>query len=155
MNYYEEKISQINFMPGKPWNIDNDNKEEFGILLSAPSCYVRRWNLNYMEIDHADIDEITSLLKAAHLTNKDSLMKDFENALSRGAGAHYEDFEAFWKGSPCFDISELGQRGLNVFICCKEFAEQFKNIVGNRGFCAWDYAEEISIIRMGLLLTYI
>lgn len=149
MEYFLEKIAAIPFEQSKKWEMQS--KEQFGILLSAPSCYARDWNVNYMEIDNIDKEEIEKLLKSAHISDKESLLADIKNSIEYGAGEDYEQFQTFWNDTPCFDIEQLGVEGRMAFSSCKSYAEKFRTLVGDGGFFAWDYSESIQVIRMGFM----
>lgn len=149
MNYFLKKINEISINKEKKWN--NTNKESFGILISAPSCFIRDWNLNYLEIDNANMEEISEILKRMNIQDKENIYGYYEYWLDNAAGKDYEEFKSFWDGKPCLKFSELSDDGQEAFISCKKYAEQFADIVGNGGFYAWDYSEIVQVIRMGFM----
>lgn len=59
----------------------------------------------------------------------------------------YTQFRSFWKGRPCFDESQLDQRGRFLFNACKDFAELLAPIAGRKGFFAFDCAERLGMWR--------
>lgn len=155
MNYFENKIKKISFDREKEWN--NTNKEEFGILLSAPSCFIHDWNLNYMEVDNVDMQEINDILQKMNIQNKNEIYEYYEYWFANTVGEDYEQFRSFWNGEPCFNLEELNSDGKEVFMSCKKFAENFKDIVGTGGLFGWDYSEIVQVFRMGFMkgwLTY-
>ncbi len=148
MNYFEQKIQNINFNNVKKW--DPSDKESFGILLSAPSCLVRRWNLQKLEIDNPDIGQMQQLLTTIGITDRNQLAAYIEKRLKHGAGKNYADFLTFWAGEPCYKISEIDDNTMTIFRNYMDYAENYRNIVKEFGFYAWDIAETIPMLRMGL-----
>ena len=59
----------------------------------------------------------------------------------------YYDFACEWDGHPNFALSELPEDGVNAYIKSRDFAENFRDIVGQQGFLAWDIGERIMLIR--------
>lgn len=59
----------------------------------------------------------------------------------------YQDFESFWDGRPSFALDALDAQSQAVFTSCSDFARQFRDIVGRRGFIAWDISENLGHLR--------
>lgn len=153
MNYFEERIGKIDFQKEKAWK--KENIEEFGILLSAPSCYIHHWNLNYMEIDSIDREEMDSILRGLNFEKKEEIYEYYDYWFDNAAGADYEQFASFWNGEPCFDLEALSSDGQEAFTMCKNFAENFKDLVGRGGLYGWDYSEIIQVIRLGFMKEWL
>lgn len=149
MNYFVERINELSFDKAKEWN--NENKEEFAILLSAPSCFIHNWNLNYMEIDNVDMKEIDDILQSLNIEDKNGIYEYYEYWFDNTAGADYEQFKSFWDGHPCFELEELTSDGQEAFTACEKFAVYFKDIIGAGGFYGWDFSEIVQVIRMGFM----
>lgn len=60
----------------------------------------------------------------------------------------YTQFRTFWKGQPCFDVSQLDAKGKMLFDACKDFAELLAPIAGRKGFFAFDCTERLGILRI-------
>ena len=158
MDYFAKKIEEIPFDRKRKWS--NTNKEEFAILLSAPSCLIYGWNLDYMKIDSVAKEEIHEKLKGFNIHNQDDVYGYYEEWFNGEVGdgtvgEDYDQFKSFWDGEPSLDLKELSSNGQEAFLSCKKFAENFKDIVGVGGFAAWDYAEIIPIIRMGYTMEWL
>lgn len=148
----ELQISKIDFKDQRKWDISS--REMFGILLSAPACYIRGWNVNHIEIEYynENKEEIDRLLKIKEISNKESLLREIDRWMDKeSVGKDYNQFLTFWFGNPDFDENELGESARHLFQSCKNFADKFYKIVGTAGFYAWDYAELIPFIRMGFM----
>lgn len=63
-------------------------------------------------------------------------------------GMEYQQFWGSWQGKPLFDESQLTEEGKHVFTTCRNFAEIFRDVVGPRGFTAWDHSERIGLLRL-------
>ena len=153
MNTFENKINSIEFKNSTIW--DMEDLEEYGIKLSAPACYIRGWNLNYVEIDNVDDEQLDKLLEAAYISDKESLLASIEESVECGVGDDYDQFITFWNDAPCFDVEQLPDAAKKAFFSCMAYADKFRNIVGDNGFWAWDYAETIPLIRMGFMNEWI
>lgn len=153
MELFENKILFLRSISSESWEIDDI--EEFGIRLSAPSCYVRGWNLYYIEIDNVNYEQLDKLLETAYITDKETLLRTVEESINYGVGSDYEQFISFWNDTPCFDIEKLKGRGKEVFLGCMTYAEKMRPLVNDKGFAAWDYSETIQFIRMGFMKKWI
>lgn len=153
MGDFAKKIKEIPFDRERKWS--NKNKEEFAILLSAPSCLIYGWNLDNLKIDNMDKEKIQENLKGYNIHNQDDIYGYYEEWFDGTVGADYDQFKSFWDGAPSLNLNDLSSNGQEAFTSCKKFAENFKDIVGVGGFAAWDYAEIIPIIRMGYTMEWI
>lgn len=119
-------VSSCRKIPGIPGHMGYD-----GILLCEK------------EEDKAAIREF--LKNMYGIVDQESLIHNMETMYS--AGNEYDQFLSFWEGKPSFDEKQLEEEAREVFHNCKSFARLFYPYVGNKGFHAWDYNEQIGICR--------
>lgn len=130
------------------------SQEEFVFLLSgiatcrrAPGIPV---HMGYEEMYHCEGEEAAAqtrehLEKLFGVTDRESLEEEFDQSYS--LHGEYIQFLSFWDGEPAFDIRELNPHGLEAFQNSKNYAAQFRPLVGNLGFSAWDFNEQIGLSR--------
>lgn len=119
----ELQISKIDFKDQRKWDISS--REMFGILLSAPACYIRGWNVNHIEIEYynENKEEIDRLLKIKEISNKESLLREIDRWMDKeSVGKDYNQFLTFWFGNPDFDENELGESARHLFQSCKNLS---------------------------------
>lgn len=130
------------------------SREEFTLLLSGVSSCRKvpgiPVHMGYEKLYFCEDEETAGqvrqhLDKMYDVRDKDSLMRACFYAFS-GSG-EYEQFMTFWKGAPLFDMKELNPDGRKGFEHCKELAEWFYPLVGEKGFYAWDINERIGLCR--------
>lgn len=63
--------------------------------------------------------------------------------------SQYLDFEGFWEGRPPFALDELQEDARRFFTVARDFSAQFYEIVGHRGYLAWDIGECVGHLRAG------
>ncbi len=59
----------------------------------------------------------------------------------------YSDFLADWNDTPNFDINELDEESRQIYTNSRDFAEFFRDLVGEQGFLAWDIGERAMLVR--------
>lgn len=131
---------------------DKISEQEFTLLLSgvstcrkAPGIPV---HMGYEELYHC-VDEEAAGTVRAHLerifgiSDRESL----EEVFGHSQHDEYIQFLSFWNGEPIFDENQLDPAGRKVFQNCKDFAEHFRPLVGDKGFYAWDCSEQIGMYR--------
>ena len=72
-----------------------------------------------------------------------------------GCGRKYFDFWSTWNDKPTFNVEELKEENRKRFEQLMEFSKPFEEIVGIKGFIAWDVAESIQLVREAFLCGYI
>lgn len=85
------------------------------------------------------------LKKMYGVVDKESLEKTWRFLFT--SGAEYEDFLHFWSGTPSFELNKLNPKAKEIFLKAKAYAENFRPIVGEKGFFAWDINETITLYR--------
>lgn len=85
------------------------------------------------------------LEKMFDITDRESLLDCCDKLYS--TGMEYAQFLSFWTGVPAFDEKELNPQGLAAFRACKDYASLFRELVGEKGFYAWDVNERIGLLR--------
>ena len=96
--------------------------------------------------DESDRQQVRKhVLMMYGVTDADSLWNICERFFC--VDRQYRDFLSFWNGTPVFDERELVPKAQSTFHRSMEFAEQFRPLVGNTGFLAWDINERINLTR--------
>jgi hypothetical protein len=80
-----------------------------------------------------------------NVTDENSLWKVCEGFF--WANSQYRHFLYYWNGVPLFDTAELNPYAKEAFFERMGFAEQFRPLVGNKGFLAWDVNERVNMAR--------
>ncbi len=81
-----------------------------------------------------------------HVTNGQELREYIDKRYR--TNNEYQDFLAYWSGTPHFAIEELDERGQAIFRLFMQFASNFKDTVGEHGFAAFDLSERMNLIRV-------
>lgn len=79
------------------------------------------------------------------ITDRESLLTACDRLFS--TGLEYAQFLSFWAELPSFEEGELSPQGQEAFRACKGYAAIFRDVVGERGFYAWDIGERIGLLR--------
>lgn len=79
------------------------------------------------------------------VTDQETLLDACDQMFS--AGMEYAQFLTFWAEAPSFDENELEPRGKAAFSACKDYAALYRDLVGEKGFYAWDISERIGLLR--------
>lgn len=85
------------------------------------------------------------LAKMFDIIDQASLLDACDQVFS--SGAEYAQFLTFWAEVPAFDEAELEPQGRAAFRACKDYAALFREVVGEKGFYAWDISERIGLMR--------
>ncbi|MCL2326248.1 MAG: DUF2185 domain-containing protein [Proteobacteria bacterium] len=59
----------------------------------------------------------------------------------------YQDFVGDWENQPNFNPDELDSESRTLYFKSRDFAAQFRDLVGLQGFLAWDIGERIMLCR--------
>ena len=130
------------------------SREEFTLLLSGISTCRKMpgvsIHMGYEELYHCirkkDIEQaLVHLKKLFGVKDKETLMKTCYGMYS--GSNEYEQFMTFWNHAPLFDLKKLTPDAKQGFLHCKQLAEKFYPIVGEKGFYAWDINERIGLCR--------
>lgn len=84
--------------------------------------------------------------EALKITNQKELGEHLANRYR--THREYMDFLSFWNGEPSFDLEEIDEKSRTIFRLFKAYAEKFKDVVGDKGFMAFDLAERMNLIRL-------
>ena len=131
------------------------SKEEFTFLLSGIPTLRNvpgiEGMMGYRGLYHCPDEKSQNQVKA-HLEHVFGV-HDKESLLHLGDTAcknheQYQQFQSYWENHPIFDEDDLSEKGKIIFNQCKEFASQFRNLLGDRGFFAWDCGEFIGHCRV-------
>ncbi len=87
------------------------------------------------------------LEKIFGITDKDSMLDFCRQEIL--CHSQYLDFEGFWEGRPPFSMYQLQDGAREFFTVARDFSAQFYEIVGHRGYLAWDISECVGHLRAG------
>lgn len=130
------------------------DKHKFILLLSGLSSYRKvpgvENHMGFDELYHCKGRIAASqtreyLEKYMGVTDKESLYQT-ANAFYH-TGDEYDQFMSFWERRPVFNEKDLTAEGRGAFQKCKDFAGLFRDLVGKKGFYAWDCNEQICLYR--------
>lgn len=79
------------------------------------------------------------------ITDRDSLIRFCSQELR--VQDNWSDFVSFWEGHPVFGLEELQDGARDFFQVARDFSAQFYELVGPRGFLAWDISECLGQLR--------
>ena len=150
----KEKFSEIEAVEKKSYG----EGEFFSLLLAAVPSLMNKipFFAFEMKLREEGIKGIKRKLEALYnITDRDSALDKLLSNKHNGCSRDYNDFRSFWEGNPSFNIEELNENGLKYFNECKDFAYKFYNVLGEKGFSAWDIGESINIVRDCFLCGYI
>lgn len=106
--------------------------------------------------DNPDMEKLKAhLTHKTQATDKDGVVQYLARNRSYGCGRKYFDFWSFWNGKPTFNVDDLKDENRQRFEELKDFSKCFEEILGQKGYLAWDVAESIQIAREAYLCGYI
>lgn len=106
--------------------------------------------------EHPDMEKLKAHVQ--HKTgamDKDGILKYLARVRNYGCGRKYFDFWSYWNERPNFKVEDLKEENRKRFEELRDFSEQFEEIVGIKGYIAWDVAESIQIVREAYLCGYL
>lgn len=134
------------------------NRGDFSICLTAVHSILSKTKpVGLAPTDNPNMEKLKQHLE--HKTRGGKDKQTIVNYLAKvrhyGCGRKYFDFWSYWNNKPTFNIDELKEENRKRFEELMEFAHNFEEIVGAKGFIAWDVAESIQIAREAYLCEYI
>lgn len=138
------------------------DRETFTLLLSGISTCRRmpglQGHMGYEKLHHCtnpkdlrDAQEFLERMYGIHdrASLEEALIREYSEC------EQYEQFRTFWVGAPMFELEELLPEGRQWFVESREMAEQFRPLVRERGFYAWDINEKIGLCRKAVVFGII
>lgn len=134
------------------------NRADFSICLTAVHSILSKTKpVGLAPTDHPDMEKLKAHVQ--HKTRGASDREGVVNYLAKvrhyGCGRKYFDFWSTWNNKPTFNVEELKEENRKRFEQLMEFSKPFEEIVGIKGFIAWDVAESIQLVREAFLCGYI
>ncbi|MGN0144829.1 MAG: DUF1266 domain-containing protein [Clostridium sp.] len=149
----KEKLNKIICEERKPLQ-----KDSFSILLAGIQSYMCKigpFDFN-IELTQEDLKSLKEHIKKAYgITDRTSALYKLADNKNNGCGRQYVQFLSFWNDNPEFDINKLSKEAAAAFSSCKDFAHNFYNVVGEKGFTAWDIGESIGLVRDCYICGYL
>ena len=133
------------------------NQYDFSICLTAVHSILSRTKpIGLAPTDHPDMEKLKEhLFHKTHTNNKDGIVEYLAKTRHYGCGRKYFDFWSAWNNKPTFNINDLKEENRNRFETLKDFSKNFEELIGIKGYIAWDVAESIQIAREAYLCEYI
>lgn len=130
---------------------------DFSICLTAVHSILSKTKpVGLAPTDHPNMEKLKMHVQQKTGANdKDGVVQYLAKVRNYGCGRKYFDFWSSWNGKPTFNIDELKEENRQRFEELKEFSKQFDEIIGMKGYIAWDVAESIQIAREAYLCGYI
>ena len=134
------------------------SRADFSICLTGVHCILSGSKpVGLAPTDHPDMEKLRMHLE--HKTrgghDKKSIVDYLAKTRHYGCGRKYFDFWSFWNNRPNFKIEDMKEENRKRFEELKDFCKPFEEIIGLKGFIAWDVAESIQIVREAFLCGYI
>lgn len=159
-NYYKKKLlslkDRLNCITGN--EKEEITQEQFCLLLAAiPSYFQKVPVFDFkMNLSREGINVIKDHLNRMHkISSKKSAIDVLSKYKHNGCGRNYDDFLGIWTEKPLFDVNELSDEALEIFNSLKDFSYNFYEVIGEKGFLAWDVGESINIVRDCFICGYI
>lgn len=134
------------------------NRGDFSICLTAVHSILSKTKpVGLAPTDNPDMDKLKEHVahKTGGANSKDSVVEYLAKIRHYGCGRKYFDFWSEWNGKPNFDINELKEDNRKRYEQLRDFSENFSEIIGLKGYVAWDVAESIQLVREAFLCGYI
>lgn len=146
---YKEELAQVSVpQPGET------DRKQFTLLLSGISTCRKvpgiPEHMGYESLFHcrteADAAKAREHLHQMYgISDRSSLLEACRREFS--SSTQYEQFLSFWVGAPLMDLKDLTEEGRRFFLECRDSAQVFYPILGEKGFYAWDINEKIGLCR--------
>ena len=133
------------------------NRTDFSICLTAVHSILSRTKpIGLAPTDHPNMEKLK--LHVQHKTNatdREGVVNYLAKIRHYGCGRKYFDFWSTWNNKPTFNVEELKEENRQRFETLMNFSKPFEEIVGIKGYIAWDVAESIQIVREAFLCGYV
>lgn len=134
------------------------NRADFSICLTAVHSILSRTKpVGLAPTDNPNMEKLKAHVqhKTQGGTDKESVVNYLAKVRHYGCGRKYFDFWSSWNNKPTFKIDDLKEENRKRFEELKDYSKPFEEIIGIKGFIAWDVAESIQIVREAFLCGYI
>ncbi|MCI8407984.1 MAG: DUF2185 domain-containing protein [Lachnospiraceae bacterium] len=133
------------------------NPFDFCICMTAVHSVLSRTKpVGLVPTDHPDMEKLKAhLAHKTKATDKEGIIQYLSRVRSYGCGRKYFDFWSFWHNRPTFKVEDLKEENRERFEELMEFSKSFEELLGPKGYVAWDVAESIQIVREAYLCRYI
>ncbi|MBQ1689094.1 MAG: DUF2185 domain-containing protein [Lachnospiraceae bacterium] len=134
------------------------NRADFNICLTAVHSILSKTNpVGLAPTNNADIDKLKQHVahKTQGGTDKESVVNYLAKVRHYGCGRKYFDFWSNWNNKPTFNLDDLKEENRKRFETLQAFSKRFEDIIGLKGYIAWDVAESIQLVREAYLCGYI
>lgn len=133
------------------------NPFDFSICLTAVHSILSKTKpVGLAPTENPDMEKLKKhVLHKTHADNKDGILEYLAKTRHYGCGRKYFDFWSSWNGKPTFNVEDLKEENRKRFEHLKDFSKNFEEIIGVKGYIAWDVAESIQIAREAYLCGYL
>lgn len=92
--------------------------------------------------------EVLKVLSVLGITDRDSMIKFYQNNLSCNMSRLYNAIPLYLAGKPAVDVSKLNEESRELYFDSVEFFKPFNKYLPRGGISAWDLSEKIGILRL-------
>ena len=159
-SYYEKALTDFHEqVKDLEHDIQYTKLEDFQILLSAVYSLIDGSDFTAMEMKDpagnlASREKVGNDLESFGIIDEESAMMVISRACVRGAHWQYAQFNMYDQGNFDVELNKMSESGRESFIKCRDFTQNFKNVVGKTGYFGWDVALAVHMIREGVYLDY-
>ncbi|MDD6254808.1 MAG: DUF2185 domain-containing protein [Eubacteriales bacterium] len=152
-SYYEKTLNEL---LDKIRALDNDipytKLEDFEILLAAPYSLMDGSDFTNMQMvdpagNAASRSKIDEDLKSFGIVDEETAMQVISRGCLRGTHWQYAQFMMYDQGNFNIEVEKMTEKGRESFLKCRDFTQNFKNVVGKHGYFGWDMALSAKLIR--------
>ena len=165
----ENKISERDFVAeltafkesvsGIAHDIEYTKYPDFQILVSAVYSLMKHNDFTSIQLKDAqgvgaERDKVEKNLRVFGVLDSESATQAIGRASFRGCQWQYSQFDMYDNGDFKNEIDKLRPAAKESFLKCKEFSDQFKDLLGKAGFVAWDMALGVDLMRESVFCDY-
>lgn len=134
------------------------NRADYSIALTAVHSILSKTKpVGLAPTDHPDMEKLVEHVK--HKTrgadDKEKVVNYLAKIRHYGCGRKYFDFWSEWHGKPNINLDELKPENKARYEQLRDFSKNFEELVGLKGYVAWDVAESIQLVREAFLCGYV
>ncbi len=145
-------------------NIKNDVEytkyPDFQMLVSAVHSLMKGYDFTTLQLkDDAEIVVQSEQMEKELRDNFE--IHDTESATQaigrvsfRGCQWQYKQFEMYDSSDFKEEVDKMRPAAKETFLKCKEFSDQFKDVLGSAGYVAWDMARGVDLMREAVFCDY-
>ncbi len=148
------------FAAGVKNDVEYTKYPDFQILVAAPYSLMKHNDFTSIQLkdaqgagaDHEKVEN--NLRENFGIIDSESATQVVGRSCFRGCQWQYTQFEMYDSGEFKEEVAKLRPSGQESFLKCKEFSDQFKDLLGAPGYVAWDMALGVDLLRESVFCDY-